>query len=157
MSSKDSDVEAQWDDIEEIWEKYGNGKNPATEGRVEGTVDNKYLLSDANSFVVNNGQHGTSIIFIFKSKHSDFNLEIPESALKLSTYTLQMSKREYLNTKPSVAEARWWADTTRLSNATFDSVTGKYECDVDATVYRGNPQNPETAKLKAHLFIVQVK
>lgn len=74
--------------IWKIWEKYGNGKNPATEGHVEGAVGNKHLLSDADSFVVNNGQHGRSIILIFKSKHSDFNLEIPESALNLSTYTL---------------------------------------------------------------------
>ncbi|NYH09046.1 hypothetical protein [Pseudomonas moraviensis] len=155
MNSKNKEVEDRRVYIENILEKYGNGKNPVDEGSIKGTLDDQPFESEADSWVEHADKNGERLLLLFKSNDFSINLEVKQSVLSLDTYQFSMGYGDFLNLLSGNDQSRWYADTAKFSGLFFDASTGKLQCDVDATLWRNYPPNQETAKLKAKLLVVK--
>lgn len=155
MNSKNKEVEDRRVYIESILGKYGGGKNPVDEGSIVGTLDGQHFECSADSWVEHADKNGKRLLLLFRSKDSGINLEIDQSALSSVMYDFRMGYGDFFNFLFGNDPGRWDADTAKLSGVSFDASTGRLQCDVDATLWRGDPPNLETAKLKAKLLVVK--
>ncbi|WP_127800707.1 hypothetical protein [Pseudomonas syringae] len=155
MNSKNKEVEDRRTYIENVLEKYGKGRNPVGEGSMKGTLDDQPFESEADSWVEHSDKNGNRLLLLFKSNHSGINLEVDQSALSSDMYDFRMGYGDFFNSVFDNDPSRWHADTARFSGVSFDASTGRLQCDVDATLWRGDPPNQETAKLKAKLLVVK--
>jgi hypothetical protein len=155
MNSNNKEVEDRSVYIGNVLGKYGNGKNPVDEGSIEGTLDDQHFECSADSWVEHSDKNGKRLLLLFKSNHSGINLEVDQSALSSVVYDFRTGYGDFFNFLFGNDPSRWDADTAKLSNVSFDASTGRLQCDVDATLWRGDPPNQETANLKAKLLVVK--